>query len=58
MKVKLLVPRCGKDFTQNVGDEIEVSDAEGKRMLEAQPPQARPVRGTRKSKTKVEKAVQ
>lgn len=35
MKVKLLVPRAGLDFSQNAGAEIEVSAAEGKRMVEA-----------------------
>jgi hypothetical protein len=35
MKVKLLVSRGGIGFSQNFGDEIEVSAAEGKRMIEA-----------------------
>lgn len=35
MKVKLLVSRGGIDFTQNVGDEVEVTDGEGQRMIEA-----------------------
>ncbi len=42
MKVKLLVSRAGVDFAQNVGDEIDVSDDEGVRMIEAG--QAMPVR--------------
>jgi hypothetical protein len=35
MKVELLVSRAGVGFAQNVGDEIEVSDAEGERMIAA-----------------------
>lgn len=42
MKIKLLVPRVGADFSQNRGDEITVSDAEAIRMIEAG--QAVPVR--------------
>lgn len=53
MKVKLLVSRCGPNVMQNAGDEIEVSSAEGKRMMESEPPQCVPVRS---SKAKVEKA--
>jgi len=34
MKVKLLVSRAVIGDSQNVGDEIEVSDAEGARMVE------------------------
>ena len=43
MKVKLLVSRSGPAGAQNVGDEIDVSDDEGKRMIEAG--QCQPVRG-------------
>lgn len=43
MKVKLLVGRVGPDIVQNAGDVVEVSEAEGKRMLEATPPQCVPV---------------
>jgi len=53
MKVKLLVPRSGLAGAQNIGDVIEVTEAEAKRMMESQPPQCVPVRETRK---KVEKA--
>ena len=42
MKIKLLTSRAGVGFSQNVGDEIEVSDAEARRMIEAG--QAAPVR--------------
>ena len=35
MKVKLLTSRAGVDFSQNAGDVIDVSEAEGKRMIEA-----------------------
>ena len=35
MKVKLLVSRAGVDFSQSVGQVIEVSAAEGKRMIAA-----------------------
>lgn len=45
MKIKLLVSRSGVDGAQNVGDEIEVSNDEAKRMIEAG--QAEPLRGNR-----------
>lgn len=45
MKIKLLVSRAGVDFSQNAGDEIEVSPAEGARMIEAG--QAEPIRSSR-----------
>jgi hypothetical protein len=35
MKVKLLVSRGGPGISQNAGDVVEVSEAEGKRMIEA-----------------------
>lgn len=35
MKLKLKVSRAGAGFCQNVGDEIEVENAEGLRMIEA-----------------------
>ena len=35
MKVKLLVSRTGADGAQNRGDEIDVSPAEAKRMVDA-----------------------
>lgn len=35
MKLKLLCSRAGVGFSQNVGDEIEVGDAEGLRMIDA-----------------------
>ena len=35
MKLKLLISRAGADFSQSAGDVINVSDAEGKRMIEA-----------------------
>lgn len=35
MKVVLLVSRAGTNFTQSVGDVIEVSDDEGKRLLDS-----------------------
>lgn len=41
MKVVLTVPRSGPAGAFNIGDELEVSDAEGTRMIEAG--QARPV---------------
>lgn len=44
MKIKLLVSRAGPGGAYSVGDEIDVSDAEAKRMFEAVPPQAIPVR--------------
>lgn len=45
MKIRLLVSRAGLDFSQNAGDEIEVTAAEGARMIEAG--QAEPVRAPR-----------
>lgn len=51
MKIRLLVSRCGVDGAQNRGDEIEVSDAEAKRMIDAG--QAEPIRFA----TEPEKAV-
>lgn len=50
MKIRLLVPRGGPNAMHNVNDEIDVSDAEAKRMMEASPPQAVPA----VSKPKVE----
>lgn len=35
MKIKLLCSRVGPDVVQNRGDEVEVDDAEGLRMIEA-----------------------
>ena len=34
MKVKLLVSRAGKSISQKVGDVVDVSDDEGKRMID------------------------
>lgn len=48
MKVKLLVPRTGADGASNIGDIIDVDDAEAKRMMEANPPQCEPVRTAKK----------
>ncbi len=42
MKVRLLISRAGAGFAQSAGEVIEVSDAEAKRMFEANPPQAVP----------------
>jgi hypothetical protein len=44
MKVKLLVSRAGAGVAYSAGEEIEVSEAEAKRLMEAVPPQAIPVR--------------
>lgn len=35
MKVKLKTCRAGVGFVQNIGDVIDVDDAEGQRMIEA-----------------------
>lgn len=35
MKVKLLVARCGVDFSQSPGDIVDVSSDEAARMIEA-----------------------
>lgn len=53
MKVKLLISRGGPSGDYSPGDEIEVSNAEAKRMFEASPPQAEPI----KAEAKPEKAV-
>lgn len=53
MKVILLEPRAAATGAQNPGDQIEVSDAEAKRLIESGT--ARPIRAT--SKSKPEKAV-
>lgn len=42
MKLKLLIARATSTGSENLGDEIEVSDAEAVRMIEAG--QAEPVR--------------
>ena len=59
MKIKLLTSRAGNAFCQNVGDEIEVSEAEAIRMIEAG--QAVPVvaskRETATKKQVTEKAI-
>lgn len=61
MKIKLLISRSGPAGAFSPGDEIDVSEAEAKRMFEAQPPQAVPVRAeereTAVKKTRAEKAV-
>ncbi|NMG39892.1 hypothetical protein GRZ55_11620 [Chelativorans sp. ZYF759] len=44
MKIQLLVSRAGPAGAYSPGDVIEVSDVEAKRMFEADPPQAVPVR--------------
>ena len=48
MKVKLLVSRVGPDGSFNVGDEIEVSADEAKRMMNKG--QAAPVRAAKREK--------
>lgn len=57
MKVKLTISRAGNGFSQNVGDEIEVSDAEGKSLIEQS--KAIPIRTAKpiEKATKTEKAV-
>lgn len=52
MKIKLLISRASAEGSQNVGDEIEVSNDEAKRMIDAG--QAAPVRTSSKP---IEKAV-
>lgn len=34
MKVKLLVSRSGVDFSENAGDVVDVSDQEGRRLID------------------------
>lgn len=58
MKVKLLISRACSGFSQNVGDEVDVSSDEAVRMIEAG--QATAVRSAGKNtatkKVKTEKA--
>ena len=35
MKVRLLISRAGKDFSQSAGDVIEIEQAEALRMIDA-----------------------
>ena len=51
MKVELLVSRAGTNFTQSVGEVIEVSDDEGKRLLDSS--QAKAVGGKSPSRQPV-----
>jgi hypothetical protein len=51
MKVELLVSRAGTNFTQSVGEVIEVSDDEGKRLLDSN--QAKTVGGKSPSRLPV-----
>jgi len=48
MKIKLLTARASAAGAQNVGDEVEVSDAEARRLIEAGA--AEPVREARPEK--------
>lgn len=56
MRIRLLVSRAGVDFAHSAGDEIDVPDAEARRMIEAQ--QAAPVRSVRKEKAVPKKAAE
>lgn len=56
MKVKLLVGRCGPTVNDNAGDEITVSEDEGKRMIAAN--QAVPVRQKRTERATKKDAVE
>lgn len=53
-KVRLLVNRAGRDFVQNAGDEVEVSEDEAERLVEAQ--QAELLEGRRSRGKSHEKA--
>ena len=55
MKVKLLISRAGVGFSQNVGDEIEVSEAEGLCLIKAGQADAVEVRETATKKTATQK---
>ena len=64
MQVRLLVSRAGAAFAQNRGEVVEVSDAEGARMVAAGQavavdagPRAAPVERAVKRGAKAEKAV-
>ncbi len=50
MRVKLLVPRSGPKGSFNRGEEIDVDAEEAKRMFAARPPQAVPVKASKKEK--------
>lgn len=50
MKVKLLVSRSGDRFTQEAGQVIEVSNTEGKRLVEKG--RAEPVKEQRETATR------
>lgn len=59
MKVKLLVSRAGVDFSQAVGEVIDVDEAEGVRMIAAEQAVALredPKKETAAKKPAVEKA--
>lgn len=58
MKVVLKVSRAGATFSQNAGDEIEVTAAEAKRLIEAGHAFAKKKTERATSKDKAEKAVQ
>ncbi len=49
MKIELLLPRSGPDGAFGIGDQIEVSDAEGQRLVEAG--KAKPVKGRKPKRT-------
>ena len=60
MKVKLLVGRSGLDFVQSRGELVDVSDAEGARLIaagQAEPVRAAPVERATPRGAAAEKAV-
>lgn len=52
MKIELLVPRSGPQGAFNIGDHMEVSEEEGKRLVGAG--KARPIQSRSKRKAKIE----
>lgn len=55
MKVKLLTSRAGIGFSQNAGEEIEVSDKEGLSLIKAGQADAVQVRETATKQTNIQK---
>lgn len=55
MKVKLLISRAGVDFVQNAGEIVDVSEAEGLRMIKAGQADAVKVKETATKKKPISK---
>lgn len=57
MKVKLLISRSGKDFTQSAGEVVEVSEREGAALIDAGKAEPISFKETATKKTAARKAV-